>query len=138
MFVSFECAMFDFTARKVSFVNAGHGMIARVRGGVVSQIHPKGMALGLGQKGVFGEETSDLVSNDIFIFFTDGVSEAMNDAKEEFGTDRVFADVERIIADAGNRLLPEHIYTALMRSVEKFTTKQCFDDDATLVIVQVC
>jgi sigma-B regulation protein RsbU (phosphoserine phosphatase) len=113
-------------------------MIARVRGGVVSQIHPKGMALGLGQKGVFGEETSDLVSNDIFIFFTDGVSEAMNDAKEEFGTDRVFADVERIIADAGNRLLPEHIYTALMRSVEKFTTKQCFDDDATLVIVQVC
>jgi serine phosphatase RsbU (regulator of sigma subunit) len=137
MFVSFECAVFDIGEKKVHIANAGHGLVARFRDGRVHTFQSKGMALGLAAKGVFSEETSDLQPNDVFLFFTDGIIEAMNTEKEEFGLERVEKIVMNVLADTNEPANPRKIYDSILSTVQAFTNTSSFEDDATLVVVRV-
>lgn len=137
MFVSFECAVFDFAARTLTIANAGHGMVACVRNTSVRIFQPKGTALGLAQKGIFSEEQCDLQPDDIFLFFTDGIVEAMGKYNEEFGTDRIFSAVQAILRKPGQPPSPENIYHAVLNTVQTFTGTSAFADDATLVVLRV-
>jgi sigma-B regulation protein RsbU (phosphoserine phosphatase) len=137
MFVSFECAIFDFAARTVTVANAGHGMVACVRNGVVRILQPKGTALGLAQKGIFSEERCDLRPDDIFLFFTDGIVEATGKHNEEFGTDRIFSAVQAVLREKEQMPSPEMVYDAVLHAAQIFTGTSAFADDATLVVLRV-
>jgi serine phosphatase RsbU (regulator of sigma subunit) len=73
-----------------------------------------------------------LRSGDIFLAFTDGVSEAMNLAKDEWGEDRMIAEVQ-----AHADLNAAELMQQLFRSADTFAASAAQHDDMTLVVLRI-
>ncbi|MBM3195036.1 MAG: serine/threonine-protein phosphatase, partial [Chlamydiae bacterium] len=72
-----------------------------------------------------------LQSKDIVIAYTDGVTEAMNDAKKLFGMDRLTSAVRNI--DVAS---PENLIEDLYRRIREFSSKEQ-SDDITMLVFEV-
>ena len=70
--------------------------------------------------------------DDIFVFFTDGVSEAMNNNGDEFGEERL----QQIISQNG-QCSADDLLNKITREVKKFAGKAEQHDDITMVVVKV-
>ena len=77
------------------------------------------------------ELTLPIAAGDLFFFFTDGVSEAMDADGECFGESRLSTF---LAANAG--LTPEAIRDRLVEEVAAFVQGQPQHDDITMVIVE--
>jgi sigma-B regulation protein RsbU (phosphoserine phosphatase) len=73
-----------------------------------------------------------LQSGDILLMFTDGVSEAMNAADDEFGEERMM-DAVRSAAVLKSEALIAH----LMSAADEFAAGAPQHDDMTLVVARV-
>ena len=94
-FISMIYGIFDIDEKSFTFARAGHNPIL-IRSSAFDNIEdlcPKGIALGLEKGPIFNkiieEQKIGIRAGDIFIFYTDGVSEAMNSKKYEFGEERL-------------------------------------------------
>jgi sigma-B regulation protein RsbU (phosphoserine phosphatase) len=72
------------------WINCGHtdGIIVRADGSV-EMLPCTGMALGLFPARVYEEQTFQLRDGDLLAIYSDGVTDAQNEAEEEFGSDRL-------------------------------------------------
>jgi hypothetical protein len=119
----------------VSVVRAGHNPPFVVRQGKVSRISPPGLALGFAEDSLFVRAASSerfaLGAGDTLVLYTDGVTEAMNVAGEEYGEERLARVVEK------NAALPaEALQAAVIDDVQEFRGAAAPSDDLTLVIVK--
>ncbi|MBX7183701.1 MAG: serine/threonine-protein phosphatase, partial [Vicinamibacteria bacterium] len=83
-------------------------------------------------KAIIQEVEIPLVHGDTFLFFTDGISEAMNGSSELFGESRL-ADILRHASELSSDDLKERI----LHEVRTFAAGESPHDDMTLVIVKV-
>ena len=125
-------AIFDLKRRNVTLANSGLPYPIRVSEGVVSQIEIPGVPLGAFQGSTYDELTYPLHTGDLFVFCSDGVSEAMNVSGEEFGSARLVEIVERF-RDSPPRALVDAIFDA----VEVFREGAPPNDDMTAVAVKI-
>jgi sigma-B regulation protein RsbU (phosphoserine phosphatase) len=125
-------AIFDLKRRNVTLANSGLPYPIRVSEGVVSQIEIPGVPLGAFQGSTYDELTYALHTGDLFVFCSDGVSEAMNVNGEEFGSARLVEIVERF-RDSPPRALVDAIFDA----VEVFREGAPPNDDMTAVAVKI-
>src|SRR5207247_73510 len=99
-FITMTYAIIDLRARTMTYARAGHTPLIYVPGaGAESRrVHilaPEGMVLGLkldnGEmfERLLEEETIHLRPGDLYLFFTDGISEAMNTHDDCFGETRL-------------------------------------------------
>lgn len=70
---------------------------------------------------------------DFFIFYTDGLTEAKSQNQQLFGIKRLINVVEK----HSNSSL-EEMTTAIKQEVAKFTNREDFEDDLTILIVKIC
>jgi len=72
------------------WINCGHtdGIIVRADGSV-EMLACNGIALGLFPARTYDEEPAQLRAGDLLAIYSDGVTDAQNEAEEEFGTDRL-------------------------------------------------
>jgi sigma-B regulation protein RsbU (phosphoserine phosphatase) len=89
------------------------------------------MVLGLFEHAAFDEETVVLQPGDFIIAFSDGVTEALNEADEEYMDDRLLASIER-----HRGLPPEALVANLLADVHSFAGDATPNDDQTLVMVR--
>src|SRR5688500_6828744 len=82
-------AFFDFKARVLTLSNSVLPYPIRCSGTECGQIELPGVPLGSFPGVTYDEVGVDLHKDDVFVFCTDGISEAMNDAGEEFGGERL-------------------------------------------------
>jgi sigma-B regulation protein RsbU (phosphoserine phosphatase) len=68
---------------------------------------------------------------DVFIAFTDGISESMNGADEEWGEKAL---IETVKACSG--LSPSQTITGIMQAADKFVAGAKQHDDMTLVVLR--
>ena len=73
-----------------------------------------------------------LCSGDVFLFFTDGVSEAMNPSSELFGEARI-----RLILEENADLQMEELREKLVDEVFDFAGGAVQHDDMTMVLLKV-
>jgi sigma-B regulation protein RsbU (phosphoserine phosphatase) len=66
---------------------------------------------------------------DVMVLYTDGVTEAMNGRREQFGMDRLCAELAQVHA-AGVDEIRDH----LLRAVMQWTAKQ--EDDVTVMVLR--
>lgn len=138
VFITIIYGIFDLQEKKLTFASAGHNplIIWRKQTGKVEQINPRGIALGLDRgsryQSLIQEECLDINAKDIFVFYTDGVTEAMNTKEEIFGEDRL-QEVIRQHAHLSPQLLQEKILNA----VSRFSGRAPQHDDFTMVVVKV-
>jgi phosphoserine phosphatase RsbU/P len=83
--------------RILKYINAGHNppLYFNDYGNDLFMLKAKGMALGVMEDINLEEKELSLEKGDVVIFYTDGITEAMNKEKELFGEDRLFEEVKK-------------------------------------------
>ena len=125
-------AIFDLKRRIVTLANSGLPYPIRASAEGVTQIELPGVPLGAFQGSTYDELTYALHAGDLFVFCSDGVSEAMNVDGEEFGSARVIEIVEQSRA-----LAPRALVDAIFDAVEAFREGFPPNDDMTAVAVKI-
>jgi len=90
-----------------------------------------GMPLGVFEDAKFGERELQLKPGETLLVYTDGVTEAMNQAKDLFGEDRL----EKAVTGVAD-LSPEKIAERVIEQVEGFVLEAERSDDITLLAIQ--
>jgi len=132
-FVTLFIARYDPQTRSLTYSNAGHNppLLFRSQSNgtwPLSWLAPTGAAIGLVEDTQFGEETVTLAPGDTLLLYTDGVTEAKNAQKEEFGQERLV----ELVRQGSNRSARELVREVRNR-LEEFTDGQPLADDTTIV-----
>ena len=91
MFVTVFYAVYNLKTGQVSYCNAGHNppCLLRANGTLEELPRPKNTIVGAFDDIDYQEDTLQLEPGDTLFMYTDGVTEAMNAANEEFGDQRL-------------------------------------------------
>jgi sigma-B regulation protein RsbU (phosphoserine phosphatase) len=116
---------------KLTYCNAGHNPPFVIGKNGVRRLEAGGPVVGLLEFAPFEQETVALDPGDTVVVFSDGVSEALNAAGDEFGDARLLAVCEPAVG-AGSQLLVEKIIT----SVRAFTIGAAQSDDITVMVIR--
>ena len=141
-FITMTYAVLDMRARTMTYARAGHTPLIHLTGAGLSRrariLIPDGMVLGLkfdrGEKftACLEEVTLPLTAGDLFVLFTDGISEAMNAEEDLFGENRL----STLIEDHAD--LPfDELRERILREVRDFTGELGPHDDMTLILLKV-
>ncbi len=93
MFVTVFYATYDPASGAFTYANGGHNSPLLVRDDGSSELLPltDGLALGVMPGYHYGQHSITIEPGSTLVLYTDGVTEAMNEAKEEFGVERLQA-----------------------------------------------
>jgi sigma-B regulation protein RsbU (phosphoserine phosphatase) len=124
--------MYDGAARRLTYSNAGHlPPLLLGDDGSCSRLHRGGTVVGLFDDIPYDEDTVQLTPGDIFLAYSDGVTEPENDYGE-FGEERLLALVQE------NRELPlARISEVVTAAVDDWIGAAEQPDDVTLVLARV-
>lgn len=138
IFVSLFYAVLDTAARELTYSRAGHnpGFLLKQDAEEFESLHPPGMALGLDEGELFSsiieENKVSLSPGDVLVFYTDGITEAMNVREEEYGEKRLM----QCISD-NSHLPSREMVEQITADVNHFAGTQPQHDDITLVVMRV-
>lgn len=138
IFISMIYGYFDMRQRTLTFARAGHNplIVRKSEGNEPEMLHPQGMAIGMDRGARFAqtieEITVPLAPGDTFVFYTDGISEAMNEEGEEFGEEQLCALVNANAHEEAQALLEK-----ITGEVAAFAHSAKQHDDITMVVVKV-
>ena len=122
---------------KIRYSNAGHLPLLHYKKSENKfvDINPKGIGIGFNDRGMFektlAEEKVKTECGDILCFYTDGVTEAMNHAKVQFGQARL----EKVIEENCDKPIDE-IKTIIIQTVNGFRGTAEVNDDISIVLLK--
>lgn len=134
MFVTLFYAILDVRQKTLTYVNAGHNppVVFNSMTGDLRMLKAKGIALGAIEDMDYEEITMPLVAGDLIVFYTDGVTEAINVAGEQFGEEKLYALIKEI---------SEMPAREMVRKIESQVRAFCYGapqyDDITLMVLKV-
>jgi serine phosphatase RsbU (regulator of sigma subunit) len=137
-FITMTYAVVDTQARVLRFARAGHNPLIHFQAGtgLTRVLSPPGMGLGLdaGERfdAVLQEQEVPLASGDVFLFFTDGLSEAMNSRAELFGERRL-----RTVLELAETLGTDELKERILAEIRTFVGEAAQHDDMTMVVLKV-
>ena len=125
-YVTMIYAVLDPSRRTLTFSSAGHPWPLLCHQGQVRPLHTfAGLPLGL-LPSDFTENVVTLCHDFRLLFYTDGISEALNGDNQEFGSDRLADFVATHDCSAGR----------LMEAIRQFSGERGQSDDATLILLR--
>ena len=132
-YATFFFAIFDPLSKQLSFVNAGHNPPILLRASSLPVLlEAGGPVIGLIPNLQYEEQTVALESGDLLIAYTDGISEAMTAADEEWGEERMVAS-----ALAARNMTADAIVARLFADADRFTNGAPQQDDMTLLVMKL-
>jgi phosphoserine phosphatase RsbU/P len=135
-YATFFYGEFDAATRVLTYVNGGHNppMLFRHSDGGrdVVRLDAGGPVIGLMEDCFYQQASVALEAGDVLVAYTDGISEAMNEAEDEWGEERLMHAVRP------NRAAPtRELIDRLMKSADAFVAGAPQHDDMTLVILRM-
>ena len=132
MFVTLFYGILDVTSGQLRFTNAGHNPPLLLRtDGRVESLTTAGMALGVIEQAPLNEAETTLHPGDLLVCYTDGVTEAIDEAEQEYGVDRLTKLVLH------NRNMPaQALVDAILADLLEHTGRLPAFDDVTLVLLK--
>ena len=132
MFVTLLYAVYDPSSRELTYANGGHNSPLVVHPDGTSALFPltDGIALGIAPDLSYKQNTVTLSPGDSVIFYTDGVTEAMNSEEEEFGLDPL-SEFFRTNPPEN----PEETTAAVFDAVNAFAGEMAQSDDMTCLVL---
>ncbi len=142
-FITMIYAVIDVRARTLTYARAGHTPLLCLPGPAAPSqdlrlLAPDGMVLGLNIDGgqmferLLQEETIPIHEGDLFLLFTDGISEAMNAADDCFGETRL-GEIVREHA----HLPADQLRERILREIAAFVGDAPQHDDMTMILLRV-
>jgi len=133
-YATFFYAEFDPCTRILSYVNAGHNPPLVLRGEKQIALEATGTVIGLLPDAHYSRANIVLQPGDVLIAFTDGISEAMNSADEEWGEDRMVAAVRTLLNKPDCTATSQLVLDCIIKAADRFTAGAPQNDDMTLLI----
>lgn len=135
-FVTMTLALFDSSTNSVKFCRAGHMPLITANNGTIKSYKTQGIGVGLESGVIFEsslvEEEVNFTSGQIFAFFSDGITEAMNESNDLFGEDKLSELLKNKSAKNSNDIMDE-----IWESITRFRGSAEQNDDMTMVLVKV-
>jgi sigma-B regulation protein RsbU (phosphoserine phosphatase) len=134
-YATFFYAQYDPRTRLLSYVNAGHNPPFLVRAnGDVLKLEDGGAVVGMLPPMLVEYEQGEiqLEVGDVLAGFTDGISEAMNPADEEWGEDAMLERLKEVRDHSACEIIP-----LVVTSADEFANGAKQHDDMTMIVVKV-
>jgi sigma-B regulation protein RsbU (phosphoserine phosphatase) len=129
-YVTLLVAEIDAQKRTLRYVNCGHNpaLLFRAKTGALTLMNSSCPPIGLSPEEICEQTAEDLMTGDVLVFYTDGVTEAENRLGEEFG-------MERLSATVRSALSAEDLMTNIYNAAADFCGDG-FNDDVTILVVK--
>jgi len=133
-FVTLCYARLDIGRRRLELVDCGHTGMVHLHGktGLHEILHGNNLPLGIREGEIYDQISVPFEPGDLFLFYSDGVTEARSLTGELFGPQRL----EECIASNG-QLEPASLVEAVRQAVATFTGSGRLTDDLTIVAIRV-
>ena len=117
----------------LTYVNAGHNppLLYRADTHSFEELTRTGMVLGVDEAMSLDQETVELEPGDFLLFYTDGVTDALNSAEQAFGEERMRKAVQQAADEDA-----EKIASTLQRAVKRHAGDAKPFDDITLMVAK--
>ncbi|MBC7237843.1 MAG: serine/threonine-protein phosphatase, partial [Chloroflexi bacterium] len=134
MFVSLFYGVVELETGRLAYARAGHNpplYVSAVPGASPRALDIPGVVLGVWPDPELQEGALEIRPGDALILYTDGLTEALSGAGEEFGEERLAA----IVAEAAGRPAAEMI-RIVDAAVRRFVGERAPSDDYTLLVLK--
>jgi sigma-B regulation protein RsbU (phosphoserine phosphatase) len=137
MFISMVYLILDAHSDVVRMARAGHDppYVFRAATGKIESLNPKGMALGIDSGEVFDRVCADfeftLEPGDYVLLYTDGATEALDAAGDEFGAERLVRSLQA--SASGNAA---NVIRRVTDDIKTFVGATPQYDDITLIAIR--
>ena len=133
-FATFFMARLDERTGALAYTNAGHNYpIVIRRDGRVELLEAGGVIVGILEEFPYVESSIQLTSGDLFLAYTDGVTEAMDASGEFYGEERLTA----VLSGLPTGLSAREIIERIVADLRRFLAGVEAGDDITLLAVRV-
>jgi serine phosphatase RsbU (regulator of sigma subunit) len=130
-YATFFFSEYDDREQRLRYANCGHLCALLLRSdGEVERLDSTSTVLGLFEEWDCSIGERRLYPGDILALYTDGVTEAFNDAEEEFGEQRLIETLRR-----HRELSSQHLVKAIVDDVQQFSPHEQHDD-LTLIVAK--
>lgn len=134
-FITVAVGLFDLKNKKLKYCRAGHTPLIETNSTEVKTYQSKGIGVGLEKGDIFDasldEIEIELKDDHSFIFYSDGVTETMNEQNELYGMERF----EKMLIENSERDSME-ILNCTLNQLKEFRSKAHQNDDITLVVAK--
>jgi sigma-B regulation protein RsbU (phosphoserine phosphatase) len=142
-FITMTYAVIDLNEGLLTFARAGHTPLIYLSGDADSTgaqvLAPSGLVVGLRIPGaaqkfadLLEEDSLSLNKGDVLVFYTDGITEAMNADSDLFGDSRL----GRLVTEHGH-LDAADLRERILREIEAFVGTADQHDDMTMILIKV-
>ncbi len=134
MFAALCYARFHLQQKKMAYVSCGPTQTVHYQAAAhyCRYLPGKNPPLGMTEEPLYQASIVDFLPGDIFLFYTDGVTEAEGEGEEQFGLERL-GDV----ICKNYQQEPEQLIATIADAVRNFTGEASFRDDFTCIVVKL-
>ena len=134
MFVTAFYAVLEPETGRMRYVNAGHNppyLISSQKGKPFDRLRATGMALGVMDDSVWQQKVVRFFPGDVLLLYTDGVTEAQNNAGNFYGEKRLQAVLRALGSRPANEILE-----SILSDLKEFLGGSSQQDDVTLIVLR--
>jgi sigma-B regulation protein RsbU (phosphoserine phosphatase) len=130
MYATFFYGVISVEKNKLYYTNAGHNAPFLIKSnGDVIKLDKGGIVLGYIPEFNYIQAEVTFEKGDLFVAYTDGITETMDKKQEEFGEERLLSIIKKSSATS-----VYEIKEKIILAVKDFSKSEFFDDDLTLLI----
>jgi sigma-B regulation protein RsbU (phosphoserine phosphatase) len=131
-YISVTYAVWDDEHKLLRVANSGLPRPLYCHDGRIERVEAVGLPLGLFDDAEYDETSYHAIPGDVFVFYSDGVTDAQNREGEMFGASRL----EKIVQGTCHRSADD-VVTAIFAAVAEFTAGENPYDDQTVVVLKL-
>jgi serine phosphatase RsbU (regulator of sigma subunit)/GAF domain-containing protein len=133
MFVTLFYGLLDSQSGALRYTSAGHNppLLYRAADGRMEELRTPGIALGVLEEITLSEAETTMAPGDVLVCYTDGVTEAIDDAEEQFGVERLRAIIAAYCDEGAATIV-----RAISEAVNRHGSGRPPFDDVTLVVMK--
>lgn len=133
LYASLFYARLSIASGLCTYVNAGHNpsLLYRAQQDDIVPLTRTGLTVGVDSEAVYEERTVELQPGDFILFYTDGITEAINPAQEEFGMERLRQTLYELKSCPVDEMV-----SALENALNEYADPAQAFDDVTMMVVR--
>lgn len=131
-FATMLYGVFSPDGRRFTYCNAGHPPALLLRGDTIEPLEAGGMVIGVDPAAPFEQEVVHLQSGDVLLFYTDGVTEALDFDGRMYGFDRMVESLKRYRGESAATLAKQVLW-----DVRRFAGLVRQSDDISVVVAKI-
>ena len=130
-FVTLFFGILDTERNTLTYCNAGHNVPIFLQRNKKIELNKGGIILSCIEDSNYDEEEILFEEGSTLVVFSDGITEAMNEAEDEYGEERLFELIKQ-----HNNLTSEKLAHEILTDVRKFTKEVPQMDDITIMVIK--